>query len=659
MCGFVGLFAGSSTRGASLLDTANEMANALNHRGPDDSGGWQDAERAVAFAFRRLAILDLSSAGGQPMVSPSGQYVMVFNGEVYNFEDLRNSLGVPRREYRGGSDSEVLLMAIERLGVEATLSRINGMFAIGLWDRRSSELWLIRDRLGIKPLYIGRTRRGVAFASELGALMQSPEIDLELDAVALASYLRYLYIPGCGTPFRSIRKVKPGHYFRIRNPCGPLPSPVAYWSLAESMGAGAHSRESTSPAADEAAATDSLETLIADAVKLRMIADVPVGALLSGGIDSSLVAALMQRASSQPVRTFTVGFEGSEHDESRHAREVARHLGTEHTELPMTGGDALDLVPELPAIFSEPLANPSQIPTHLVSRLARQSVVVALTGDGGDELFGGYNRYTSGPAASRTLGRVPAVPRRWLGRGLQSIRPRTWDGLGGAVSMNGGSYRLFGQKAHKLARMMEAADERGMYRVLLSAWDDPGRFLTCPQEGADPVHDLLREASAPLSLDDMLYLDQAYYLPDELLQKVDRASMSVSLEARVPLLDHRVVERSWALPSHLKIRGAETKWILRQILSRHVPRQLIDRPKAGFSVPVESWLAGPLRPWADDLLLGASPARDALFRPEELARSWRSFLGGHTELALGVWAVVMLEAWRRHWKIEGVPEPTS
>jgi asparagine synthase (glutamine-hydrolysing) len=634
------------------------MAELLEHRGPDDAAGWADPSGRVALAFRRLAILDLSSAGRQPMASPSGRYIMVFNGEVYNFEALRASLGIPRGEYRGGSDSEVLLAAVERLGVEAALPRLIGMFALALWDRRDEELWLIRDRLGIKPLYLGRAGSGIAFASELGALTRAPGIDLELDPAALESYLRYLYVPGRATPFRDVRKVPPGHYVRIRDPGAPLPEPVAYWSLDEVRSAGAASRRSSPATGDgDAAAVDELEALLSDAVRLRLIADVPVGALLSGGIDSSLVVALMQRASARPVRTFTVGFQGTEHDEAAHARAVARHLGTEHTELPVSGRDALALVPELAGIFDEPLANPSQIPTQLVSRLARQSVVVALSGDGGDELFAGYNRYTAGPGAARRLARLPTVPRRWLGRALQSLAAPAWDRVARATPGNG-RFRLVGQKVHKLARMMEAADAPEMYRVLLSVRDDPARLLNAPAgASADPIRGMLARAAAPLALDDLLHLDQAFYLPDELLHKVDRASMSVSLEMRVPILDHRVVERSWALPDRFKIRDGETKWILRQILDRHVPRALIDRPKTGFSVPVEDWLAGPLRPWAEDLLLSASPARDALFRRAELAGAWKSFVGGRTETALALWSVVMLEAWRRHWNIEAIGEP--
>jgi asparagine synthase (glutamine-hydrolysing) len=657
VCGFAGLFLSGAAPGRDLLADATRMAETLEHRGPDDAAGWVDPSSRVALAFRRLAILDLSATGRQPMMSRSGRYTMVFNGEIYNFEAIRTSLGIPRSDYRGSSDSEVLLAAVEQLGVRATLPRLIGMFAVALWDQEREELWLIRDRIGIKPLYASRIIDGIGFSSELGALTLAPGFDLGLDIGALESYLRYLYIPGPRTPFKNVVKVPPGHFLCIRNPAQGLPEPVAYWTVEAVRTSGQGTRRS-SGSADVDAMVDSLESLLSDAVSLRMVADVPVGALLSGGIDSSLVVALMQTLSTRPVRTFTVGFEGTEHDESGHARAVARHLGTDHTELPITGRDALALVPELPRIFNEPLANPSQIPTQLVSRLARESVVVALSGDGGDELFGGYNRYTAGPLAARRLGRLPAVPRRWLGRALQAVAAPTWDGVAATATGNGRRVRLIGQKVHKLARMLEARTDSEMYRVLLSAWDDPARLLKAGAgSGPDPIRDMLARAAIPLALDDMLHLDQAYYLPDELLHKVDRASMSVSLEMRVPILDHRVVERSWALPDQVKVRHGETKWILRQILDRHVPRALIDRPKTGFSVPIEEWLAGPLRPWAEELLLDNSPARDALFRREELAAAWKSLMDGRTETALGLWSVIMLEAWRRHWKIEAIPEP--
>jgi asparagine synthase (glutamine-hydrolysing) len=648
MCGFAGLFHADAPRGEALIQQASRMAELVQHRGPDDAAEWADPTGRVALAFRRLAILDLSTAGRQPMTSMSGRYVMVFNGEVYNFADIRARLNIPDTAFRGTSDSEVILAAFDKLGVTGALERMIGMFAVALWDRRDEELWLIRDRMGIKPLYVASTSRGVAFASQLGALTRAPGFNHALDSAALASYLRYLFIPGRATPFQHVQKVPPGHYLRIRDPRQPLPEPEPFWTTDASR-TGPDRQFAVDR--DEDGVVTSLEALLTEAVNMRMVADVPVGALLSGGVDSSLVVALMQRSANRPVRTFTVGFGQSEHDESNHARAVAEHLGTDHVELQVSGDDALALVPNLAGIFDEPLANPSQIPTQLVSRLARQSVVVALSGDGGDELFGGYNRYTAGPRAVRRVSMIPRIPRRWLGAAFRAVPVRSWDRVLGVRMPNGRPLRLAGQKAHKIARMLSADSPADMYHTLLSAWDDPERFLASAPAAADPIRRMLDSTADPVDLDAMMYLDQLFYLPDDLLQKVDRASMSVGLEVRVPILDHRVVERSWTLPSHYKVRGGDSKWILRAILDRHVPRRLVERPKTGFSVPVDSWLAGELRPWAEDLLLSDSPGKGALLNHGEITKAWRQFLGGRTEYALGLWSVVMLEAWLRHWGV--------
>ena len=639
-----------------MADAAH-MARLLRHRGPDDNGEWVDPSGRVAFAFRRLAILDLSPAGRQPMSSPSGRYTMVFNGEVFNFEALRAEVGAPRNGYRGGSDTEVLLTAFDRLGVQPTLKRMIGMFAIALWDQESDELWLVRDRLGIKPLYVARTACGLAFGSELGALTRAPGFDATLDLAAISSYLRYLFIPAPGTPFLGVRKVPPGHVLRIKDPCQTLPPAQPFWTLTEARARGEDYREHPPTDRTESEAIDALDRLLSDAVRLRMVADVPVGALLSGGIDSSLIVALMQEHSSRPVRTFTVGFDHPEHDESLHARAVAEHLGTDHTELRVTGEEALGLVSSLPRIFDEPLADPSQIPTYLVSALARRSVTVALSGDGGDELFAGYNRYRSGPAVARRLARIPSTLRSWLGAALRSVPAPAWDRFAELGIGKSPGPRLAGQKVHKLGRIMQQSTGADSYRTLLSVWDHPHVFLTanCGPR-TDPLLDMMNRSPDPLSLDEMLELDQKYYLPDDLLQKVDRASMAVSLEIRVPLLDHRVVEESWRLTNNLKLRGDQGKWALRMVLDRRVPRALTERPKTGFSVPVEDWLMGPLRGWCEDLLLSRSPVRDALLNPRELRKVWRSFIQGRTELGLGIWSLAMLEAWRTHWKIENITE---
>ncbi|TVR61609.1 MAG: asparagine synthase (glutamine-hydrolyzing) [Gemmatimonadales bacterium] len=641
------------------------MSQALKHRGPDDQGLWEDPGAGVGLAFRRLSILDLTPAGRQPMASESGRFVMVFNGEVYNFRDLRDELRRDGVTFRGDSDSEVVVNALERWGVEVALNRFVGMFALALWDTRDQVLWLTRDRMGIKPLYLARVPGGLAFASELGALLRDPETRFSLDPNGLDLYLRYLYLPAPFTPFRGIRKLRPGHLVRIplgeaagSGPSDPPPEGEPWWSVARAR-RGGEEMARTAPGPEpghDAAAVDHLEALLRDAVSLRMIADVPLGALLSGGVDSSVVVALMQQLSTSPVRTFTIGFDDPTHDESDHARAVARHLGTEHTELPVSGREALDVVPSLPGIFDEPLADPSQIPTWLVSRLARRDVTVALTGDGGDELFAGYTRHAAGGRLIPRTQRLPGLPRRLMGRALQGVSEPTWDRLA-AWAPGAGAVRLAGQKAHKLGRMMAAPSAAEAYRTLLSTRAQGLLRTGGVGEGAggdDPLAALLHGGDGgdgTFTLGAMLEADQTYYLPDDLLQKVDRASMAVSLEARVPLLDHRVVEWSWTLPDHLKIRAGEGKWLLRQLLYRHVPRALVDRPKTGFTVPLALWLRGPLKGWAQELLLAPSPERDHLFHPAAVRRAWTDFAEGRSQDALTLWSLLMFEAWRAEWSV--------
>jgi len=637
------------------------MTDALQHRGPDDAGIWVEPEGRCVLGFRRLAILDLSPAGHQPMISRSGRYVIAFNGEIYNFQSIRASFEGEGVSFTSGSDTEVILAAVEKWGLEQALERMIGMFAIALWDREREELLLARDRLGIKPLYIARTSEGIAFGSELGALTLAPGFDRRLDPDAVLAYLRYLFVPAPGTPFASVRKLPPGHLMRIpvAGRGDTLPDPVPFWSIQSVRERGKNTTRGA-PSADDreysSRMTDELEHLLSDAVRLRMIADVPVGALLSGGIDSSVVVALMQAHGTQSARTFTIGFDHPEHDESEHARAVAAHLGTDHTELQVTGRDALNLVPSLSRIFDEPLADPSQIPTFLVSQLARQQVTVALSGDGGDELFAGYTRHTTGMTLLPRLGRVPRIPRRLLGGMLRMLPASAWDRTQSVV---GGreSVRLLGQKANKLARMMRGDSTRDMYRTLMSTDDNPGRFLSGAGGQWDPLLSDMERWNGGVSLGDMLASDQRFYLPDDLLQKVDRASMAVSLEVRVPILDHRIVEFSWTLPDHLKVRAGQSKWLLREVLHRHVPRHLIDRPKMGFSVPIADWLRGPLREWARAHLLDERAERDGFFDRHAVESTWNEFESGRTELALVIWAIVLFEAWRREWNIVEILAP--
>jgi asparagine synthase (glutamine-hydrolysing) len=639
MCGFAGLLT-PEPPAEPLALTARRMAAALAHRGPDDDGAWADGEAGVALGFRRLAIVDLSPEGHQPMASASGRFVVAFNGEVYNHVELRRELEAGGARFRGHSDTEVMLAAFEAWGVEGAVRRFVGMFALALWDARLRRLHLVRDRLGIKPLYVHARPGMVAFGSELKALLAGPRFDREVDRDALASYLRHLYVPAPRTIFRHVRKLPPGTVLTIDDARAPLPEPVPFWSAEEAAlrGVAGPWQGTDDEAADEA------ERVIADAVALRMRADVPLGAFLSGGVDSSLVVALMQARSARPVRTFTVGFSERGWDESPHAAAVARHLGTDHTAVTLTGADALALVPDLPELFDEPLADPSQLPTFLVSRLARGSVAVALSGDGGDELFAGYNRYLHGAGA---IGRASALPpaARRAAAALVSGGAAAAEGAGARGLLR---HRAPGDRLRKVAALLREPDAAAMYRSLVSQWQDPAAAVVGAREPATPADAALSAPGLPL-LERMMLADQLGYLPDDLLAKVDRASMAVGLEARVPLLDHRVAELAWRLPRRFKVRGGEGKWVLRRILHRHVPAALVDRPKMGFSVPIDAWLRGPLRPWAEDLLSPARLRADGLLDADRVARAWRDFLAGRGRGGMSVWAVLVFQAWHQRW----------
>jgi asparagine synthase (glutamine-hydrolysing) len=645
------------------------MAQALDHRGPDDRGTWTDRSARVAFGFRRLSVQDLSTAGHQPMTSPSGRFSMVYNGEVYNFQKLRDQLGDSGSSFRGHSDSEVILHAFERWGVRSAVVRFIGMFAIAVWDRDAGVLWLIRDRLGVKPLYVARTSHGIAFASQLSAIMRAPGFTATAAPSEISDYLAYLFFPGPTTPFKHVRKVLPGHLLRLKPDTADqaLEAGEPWWTVGQarrtgdqrknrapcgssrSSGFGRTSVSSASDPRSDSEVVEALDHILGDAVRQRLVADVPVGALLSGGIDSSLVVALMQRYSTTPVRTFTIGFDDPVHDESGHARSVADYLGTKHTELVVTGADALQVVPRLPEIFDEPLADPSQIPTYLVSALAREHVTVALSGDGGDELFAGYTRHVTGSHLIPKLARWPATPRRWLGSVLATIPPHIWERMWPLVTPRGHELRLVAQKMEKLGWLLQCGSENEMYLRLLRAGHASGSKRVA-RLGSDAIMGEEWHVDGERTLlSNMLALDQRVYLPEDLLQKVDRASMAVSLELRVPMLDHRVVEFSWKLEDHHKLRQGEGKWVLRQLLRRYVPPHLVDRPKTGFSVPLARWLRGPLAGWAEELLFRENPSRDALISRREVRASLERLKKGRESEALALWAVLMFELWRDRW----------
>jgi asparagine synthase (glutamine-hydrolysing) len=645
MCGVAGFFWTRNRGPDEMRGIASRMADAIAHRGPDDSGVWVDSAAGIALGFRRLAIVDLSAQGHQPMRSASGRFIIIFNGEVYNHQSLRRELEASGCRFRGHSDTEVILAAFDQWGIERAIRRFIGMFAIAVWDVSSRELSLIRDRLGIKPLFVYHRDGLVSFGSELKALLAGPAFDRTLDTSALTAYLRYLYVPAPQSIFRHVTKLTPGHILKIADPTAPLPASSPFWSAGTAAKQGLTAQFS---GGDHDAIAE-LETLLTDAVRLRMQADVPLGALLSGGIDSSTVVALMQVSANRPVKTFTIGFDQQEFDEAAHARAVAKHLGTDHTELHLAGADALALIPRLAEMFDEPLADPSQIPTFLVCELARREVTVALTGDGGDELFGGYNRYIQGEQMIAGFERWPSLLRRLSASGLTSLAPRTWnrmrDTLRPAFPVAGRTRHL-GEKMHKLGDLLRAESRPAMYRSLLSAWQDPEQLVVGGVAAGNPDGALHGDSQLAL-MERMMLADQTSYLPDDLLAKLDRASMAVSLEARVPILDHRVVEFSWRLPRRFKVRDGRGKWILRQILNKHVPRALVDREKMGFSVPLAQWLAGPLRNWAGDLLL--SSETEGILRSTVVRREWDRFLAGDSTSSAGIWAVVMFRSWSDRW----------
>jgi asparagine synthase (glutamine-hydrolysing) len=655
MCGVAGVFTSVGRNRDELRRVTERMTRAIAHRGPDDDGVWMDASGVVSLGFRRLAIVDLSEQGHQPMVSSSGRFVMIFNGEVYNHLRLRRELESTGRHFKGHSDTEVILAAFEEWGIKRAVRRFIGMFAIAVWDARRRELSLMRDRLGIKPLFVYQRNGLVSFGSELKALLAGPEFDRSLDTDALTSYLRYLYVPAPQSIFRHVVKLAPGHILTIVDPASPLPSSTPFWSAQAVARDGQAAQFSGSD--DEAIAE--LESLLTDAVHLRMQADVPLGALLSGGIDSSTVVALMQALADRPVKTFTIGFDQHEFNEAAHARAVAEHLGTDHTELHLTGADALAVIPRLAEMFDEPLADPSQIPTFLVCELARREVTVALTGDGGDELFGGYNRYIQGEQLIAGLDRWPSLLRRFSASGITKVSPRAWNRMRDTlrpVFPAAGRTRLLGEKMHKLGDVLRADSTQEMYRSLLSAWQDPEQLVV--GGGAPGSSRSVFDGDNQLALmERMMLADQTSYLPDDLLAKVDRASMAVSLEARVPILDHRVVEFSWRLPRSLKVRDGRGKWLLRQILYKHVPRALVDREKMGFSVPLAKWLAGPLRNWAGDLLV--SSRANGLLQTNVVRRQWDRFLAGDPSRSAGIWALVMFRAWEDRWLTSSSAWPAS
>ena len=642
MCGIAGIFLSPSRSSPAGLDALPTMLDTLRHRGPDGEGVWLDRVAGIALGHRRLAILDLSEAGRQPMHGRDGGLVATFNGEIYNFLELRAELEARGAGFRGSGDTEVMLSAFQCFGIEPALCRFAGMFAIALWDRAKRELHLVRDRLGKKPLYVTMINGALVFASELRALRAFPGFDAEIDLAAVTMLLRYGWIPDHMCIWEGVFKLPPGTLLTVSaddlvaNSAEHLRSLVkSWWSLEEMANAG-----QANPLGDsDAELVEQLEGLLRTAVGQRMIADVPLGALLSGGIDSTTVVALMQAQSTRPVRTFTIGFEEAGYDEAGHAERVARHLGTNHTTLCLSAAEARGIIPDLPSIWDEPFADESQIPTFLVARLARRHVKVALSGDGGDETFGGYRRHV---VASR-LGAIFGLPRPLRlagGAALRLIHASSGGRFLRAVPFLATVRRsLAGRDLEKLAALMSARDEASLYENLLSVTNHPA--VTTNR----PVLDRTDAFAADLP-GRLMYRDMARYLPGDVLVKIDRASMAVGLEARCPLLDHRVVEFALRLPAYTKVRGSVSKWLLRQVLRRYVPDALFERPKAGFNVPIGAWLAGPLRPWAEDVFSTARRVNDGVLDQQRIASIWREHLAGQCDHGNELWAILMFQAWR-------------
>ncbi len=654
MCGIVGLI-NTQLAGEQLTQTAESMSRTLVHRGPDSGGVWKDADTGLALAHRRLAIQDLSQFGHQPMHSSSGRYATVFNGEIYNFKSLAAELAEHGHRFNGHSDTEVVLAAIEQWGIENALLKFVGMFALAIWDRQTKKLFLCRDRSGEKPLYYGWLNNQFVFASELKPIISFFRQHLHLNRDALALFMRHGYVPAPHSIYKGIYKLPPASFIAISSgsvkpadfspapATGTANAPKLYWDIVSIA-----KQSSTQQLSNEQEAIEQLDSLLHDTIKGQSIADVPLGTFLSGGIDSTTVTAILQATTSSPVKTFTIGFEEGDFNEAEFAKKIADHLGTRHTELYVSAEDSLKLIPQMPAIYDEPFADSSQIPTYLISKLAREQVTVCLSGDGGDELFAGYNRYLHTESLARRFSRLPGALKNTMGFLVTQVPPQHWNRMHTVMHTLlpalVGKQSNIGLKMHKAANIMRLSELQDIYQYLMSYWQHPEALVLNSHPPGSLFHDPSVQLNGPFIEQAMLW-DQLGYLPGDNLTKVDRASMAVSLETRLPLLDHRVVEFSWRVPLSMKIQRNKSKWLLRQVLYKYVPKELIERPKMGFSVPIGAWLRGPLRDWAEHLLATRRLEQQGILNTRLVRETWLKHLSGSHDSTQALWTVLMFQAW--------------
>ena len=646
MCGFTG-FIDLNKLSTEPYGVLRKMGDKLAHRGPDDNGEWYDSNFAVGMAHRRLSIIDLSSAGHQPLISSSGRYIISFNGEIYNHLDLRDDLkqNHNKTKWKGHSDTETLLACFDVWGVKKSIERVIGMFAFAVWDNKENVIILGRDRVGEKPLYYGWQNNTFFFGSELKSFKPHPAFKGEINREAISLFFRHNYIPCPHSIYKGISKLKPGNLLIVSS-TNRTPKIIPYWSSTKIIVDGLKNQFNGTP---EDAVTE-LETLILKSVSQQMISDVPLGAFLSGGIDSSVIVAAMQEQSSKPIKTFTIGFNEGGFNEAIYAKSVAEHLGTDHTELYVTHNDALNVIPNLPLLYCEPFSDSSQIPTYMVSQLAKKNVTVSLSGDGGDELFCGYNRYQMTNDLWKKICKFHPKIRDFFAKSITMVSPKDWDNISSYIPRLR-KYNNFGDKLHKGAGVLGSQSISELYLGLVSHSRNPSELVI---NGAEPETLLTQNPSYLDQLNEverMMALDLITYLPDDILVKVDRASMGVSLESRVPFLDHRIIEFSWRLPMSLKMNYGQSKWVLRQMLYKYVPKNLIERPKMGFGVPIDIWLRGPLRDWAEELLDEDRLFKEGYLNPKPIRKLWDDHMNGHRNMQYSLWNILMFQAWLEQERI--------